>query len=199
MEDDRHTRLMASNRHSIAPQVVVLAVVALVAVACRPIAGLGDPTGGPYPDACNEAAEISVAVGIDHDVPCAGEPPAGCATLPPTPDPQAVAASKPFRQASLDVALDHEGRYEVRLGTATLPHGYLSELGLDIADHTPDTFWIDGGIRLDVRPDIAGRPTIGSIYRDPFVGEEPVTIFLVFEVTQLDSPSVLHVRDVVVR
>jgi hypothetical protein len=149
--------------------------------------------------ACNEAAEIDVFSGVDRDVTCAGEPPAGCATLPPMPDPDAVAAAKPFRLASLDVALDHEGPYEVRLGTATLPNGYLSERALDIPDRTPESFWIDAGIRLDVRPDITGRSPVGSVYRDPFDGPEPITIFLVFDVTQLDTPSVLQVRDVVVR
>jgi hypothetical protein len=149
--------------------------------------------------ACNESAEIQVGAGVDRDVPCAGEPPTGCATLPPTPDPDGVAAAKPFRLTSLDVPLDHEGPYEVRLGTAMLPNGYLSERALDMPDRTPQTFWIDGGVRLDVRPDIAGRPPIGSVYRDPFDGPEAVTIFLVFDVTQLDALSVLHVRDVVVR
>jgi hypothetical protein len=148
---------------------------------------------------CNEDARISISAGIDHDVPCSGEPPAGCATLPPPPDAAAMAAATPFRLASLDVPLDHEGTYEIRLGTATLPDGYLSERSLRLVDDQPDSFWTDGGALLDVRSDIAGRPFVGSIYRDPFDGPEPVTIFLVFEVTDLDSPSVLQVRDIVVR
>jgi hypothetical protein len=147
---------------------------------------------------CNESAEISVGGGVDHDVPCAGEPPEGCATLPPTPDPDAVAAAKPLRIDTLDVPLDHEGPYEVRLGTAMLPNGYLSELAIDIADRSPDTFWMESA-GLQVRPDIPGRPQVGSIYRDPFDGPEPVTVFLIFDLTSLDSPSVLQVRDIVVR
>jgi hypothetical protein len=149
--------------------------------------------------ACNENAEIVVVGDVDHDVPCAGEPPAGCATLPPTPDPAAVAAARSFSLDSLDVRLDDEGPYDIRLGTATLPNGYLSERSLDLADPRPDSFWIDAGVRLDIRSDVAGRPPIGSIYRDPFDGPEPVTIFLVFEVTDLDGPSVMQVRDIVVR
>jgi hypothetical protein len=148
---------------------------------------------------CNEDARISIAAGIDHDVPCAGEPPAGCATLRPPPDSAAMAAATPFSLASLDVPLDHEGPYEIRIGTATLPDGYLSERSLRLVDDQPDSFWIDGGALLDVRSDIAGRPFVGSVYRDRFDGPEPVTIFLVFEVTDLDSPSVLQVRDIVVR
>jgi hypothetical protein len=148
---------------------------------------------------CNDDARISIGAGIDHDVPCAGEPPAGCATLRPPPDSAAMAAATPFILASLDIPLDHEGKYEIRLGTATLPDGYLSERSLRLVDDQPDSFWIDGGALLDVRSDIAGRPFVGSIYRDRFDGPEPVTIVLVFEVTDLDSPSVLQVRDVVVR
>ncbi len=52
---------------------------------------------------------------------------------------------------------------------------------------------------MDVRSDIGGRPSVGSIYRDPFDGPEPVTIYLVFDVNHLEAPSVLQVRDVVVR
>ncbi len=148
---------------------------------------------------CNEVAEIQISTGVDRDVPCAGEPPAGCATLPPTPDAAAVAAAQPFLLRELDVPMDHLGGYEVRLGVATLPNGYLSERSFGLVDRRPDSFWIDGGVHLEVRPDIAGRPPIGSIYRDLFDGPEPVTIFLVFEVTDLDSPSVLQVRDIVVR
>jgi hypothetical protein len=155
--------------------------------------------GVSFRPACNDAAEIQTNSGVDHDVPCAGEPPDGCATLPPTPDPDAVAAARPFRLDAIDVKLDHEGPYEVKLGQATLPNGYLSERSLTLADPQPEDYWIDDGVRLDVRPDVAGRPFVGSIYRDPFDGPEPVTIYLVFEVTQLDEPSVLQVRDVVVR
>ena len=52
---------------------------------------------------------------------------------------------------------------------------------------------------LAVRPTLPGRPEIGSIYRDPFDGPEPVAIFLAFDVEDLDAPSVLQVRNIVVR
>ena len=149
--------------------------------------------------ACNDMASIWVSGGVDRDVPCAGEPPEGCATLPPVPDGSALAAASEFRLASLDVPLDRLGSYEIRLGTATLPNGYLTERSLALADDRPESFWIDDGVRLDVRPDVAGRPAIGNIYRDPFDGPEPVTVYLVFDVTDLDAPSVLQVRDIVVK
>lgn len=149
--------------------------------------------------ACNDVARLELGVGVDRDVPCTGEPPAGCATLPPEPDAAAIAAAQPFALTELDVSIDHTGDYLVRLGFATLPNGYLSERSFDIIDRQPDRYWIDGGVDLQVMPEIAGRPPIGSIYRDPFDGPEPVTIWLVFEVTDLDLPSTMQVRDIVVR
>jgi hypothetical protein len=149
--------------------------------------------------ACNGNAHILTNSGVDSDVPCAGEAPNGCATLPPEPDAATVAAATPFAADSIDVQLDHEGSYEVRLGTATLADGYLFERSFTLGNATPDTFWIDEPVRIDVRPDVAGRPPVGSRYREPFDGPEPVTIYLVFDVSRLDSPSVLQVRDVVVR
>jgi hypothetical protein len=150
--------------------------------------------------ACVESVTIQLGgIGVDRDVPCAGEPPTGCATPPPTPEPAAVAASKPFSLASLDIAIDRKGRYEVELGTASLPDGYLSDRSFSLANPAPEDFWIDDGVLLQVRPDLSGRPPVGSVYRDPYDGPEPVTIFLVFTVTDLDAPSVLQVRDVIVR
>jgi len=150
--------------------------------------------------ACNEDAEIGRhGIGIDRDIPCAGEPPAGCATLPPLPDADAVAAATPFELAALDIPIDHEGRYELKVGSATLPDGYLTERSFDLVESRPENFWIDDGVGLEVRPDVAGRPPIGSVYRDPFDGPEPVTIYVVFEVTDIDRPSLLEVRDIRVR
>jgi hypothetical protein len=155
--------------------------------------------GISFRPACNEAAEIMVHGGVNHDVPCMGEPPAGCATLPPTPDPDAIEAAKPFRLDAIDIALEHRGAYEVRLGSATLPNGYLSERSLTLADPRPRSYWMNEGVFMDVRTDVEGRSFVGSVYRDPFDGPEPVTIYLVFEVNHLEAPSVLQVRDIVVR
>ena len=49
-----------------------------------------------------------------------------------------------------------------------------------------------------MRPVDPARPPIGSIYREPFDGVEPVKVFLVFDVTELTSAAVLQVRDIVV-
>ena len=150
---------------------------------------------------CQKDPQIGLSGGIDHDVPCAGEAPngdpAGCATLPPTPPPAAVAAAKPLRVDVLDIPLGHLGRYEIKVGHAGLPNGYLSKRQFSVADTRPTDFWIRGGIFLDVRPPV-GRPPIGSIYRDPFNGTEPVDVFLAFEVTETNPGAVLRVRNLVV-
>lgn len=148
---------------------------------------------------CNPEAEIRVVAGIDRDVPCSGEAPLGCATLPPTPPPEAVAEATPLRVATLEIPIDHAGRYEVAVGKATLANGNLEERSMWLANARPDEFWIDEGVRLDVRPDDPARPTVGSVYREPFDGSEPVTVFVVFEVTDFDEPATLQLRDIVVR
>jgi hypothetical protein len=51
---------------------------------------------------------------------------------------------------------------------------------------------------LDIRPTVAGRPPVGSIYRDVFKGPEPVDVFLMFEVTETSPGAVLQVRNLVV-
>jgi hypothetical protein len=148
---------------------------------------------------CREDAPLHLWNGVNQDVPCTGEPPAGCATLPPEPDASTIFGSTPLRVAALDVPLDRLGAYDIDLGKASLPNGYLTERAFDVVDHSPENYWMDGGILLDVRPDIESRPELGSIYRDPFPGPEPVSVHLVFTVTELTTPSVLQIRDVVVR
>lgn len=148
---------------------------------------------------CNEDPHIGVSGGVDRDVPCAGEAPEGCATPPPMPRPASVKAAIPLDLASLDISLDHVGSYEVLLGEAGLPDGALSERRASLADTRPTTFWIDDYIRLEVRPTEPGRPPVGSIYRDPYDGVEPVRVFLVFEVVETSPGAVLQVRDILVR
>ena len=54
-------------------------------------------------------------------------------------------------------------------------------------------------IQLEVLPDDPNRPPVGSIYREPFDGSEPVTVYVVFDVTMFEEPSTLQLRDIVVR
>jgi hypothetical protein len=157
--------------------------------------------GSPDNRACANDPQLVVSGGVDHDVTCPGAAPdpASCASLPPTPPQAAIAAAQPLHVAALDIPLDHAGKYAVRVGRASLPNGYLSRREFELADTRPTTFWITGGIRLDVRPTVAGRPPVGNIHRDAFKGSEPVEVFLVFEVTETSPGAILQVRDLVVQ
>jgi hypothetical protein len=150
-----------------------------------------------FDPACGEDARVVFSVGIDHDTPCSGPPPSGCLTLPPTPPPDAMLAARALRVAAIDVPIDHSGHYEIKLGTPTLPNGYLSERRLRLVDDRPATFWVTNSV-LSVRSDVDGRPPVGNIYRAPFAGLEPVSVFLVFDVIEFESPGLLQIRDIFV-
>jgi hypothetical protein len=156
--------------------------------------------GFPSNRACVEDARLmGGGGGVDHDVPCAGEPPAGCATEPPTPRPASVAKARPLEVARLDIPLDRLGVYEIKVGEAGLPDGYLTDRAFELADDQPDDFWIDDVIQLDVRSTERGRPPVGSRFRDPFDGVEAVDVFLVFEVVETSPGAVLGIQNLVVR
>jgi hypothetical protein len=148
---------------------------------------------------CQPDARITLSTGVDGDVPCAGEPPAGCATRPPPPRATSVDASAPMVIASLEVPIDHVGPYEIEIGAASLPDGALSVRTATLADPQPIDYWIDEGIRIEVRPDISGRPPIGSVFRDPFDGPESVHVFLVFDVVEFEPGAVLRLTDIEIR
>jgi hypothetical protein len=154
--------------------------------------------GISFSPVCDPDARLMQSSGVDRDVPCSGEAPAGCATLPPTPPPDAVERAEPLEVEAIDIPIDKEGRYRVEVGRATLPNGYLSERSMTIVDPQPTDFWADF-VQLEVRPDDPGRPPVGSIYREPLDGSEPVTVYVVFDVTMFHEPSTLQLRDIVVR
>jgi len=154
--------------------------------------------GSPADRVCSNDPHIMVARGEgDHDVPCPdGVALEVCASEPPQPGPAAVARARPLRVAALDVPIDHLGPYEIKVGNVGLPNGYVSRHDLRLLDDSPEEFWIDRGIRLELRPIIAGRPAIGNVHRDAFDGTEPAAVFLVFEVSDLSPGGVLRVRDI---
>jgi hypothetical protein len=147
--------------------------------------------------ACFPDAQIRIDGHIDHDTPC-GIDGKTCATLPPSPRPAVQAIARPLRVASLDIPLDHSGPYEVEVGEAGLPDGVLSTLSGSLAETDPETFWIAEGISIEARPVDPSRPPLHSVFREPFDGVEPVKVFLVFDVTELKSDSVLQVRNLIV-
>ena len=153
--------------------------------------------------ACSDDPQIRLFGGVNRDTPCPGTEPCGPdnppSKLPPGPRPASIAASSPLRVPSVDVPLDHVGHYEVPVGTASVPDGVMSERSASLADTRPTTFWIDDGVTIDVRSDIAGRPPVDMYYRDRFDGPEPVHIYLVFDVVEVHPGAVLQVRNLVVR
>ena len=149
---------------------------------------------------CTDEPEVIVHTGVDHDVPCAGEPPDGCASPLPTIDPAVAAMAVPLTIDALDVPIDHTGRYEIPLGIATVPNGMLSERALSIPDASPDgMLFSPDGIGLEIRSiddgdlvDHAVRPRLAD-------GHRGVDVRLVFVITQFDPGAVLEVREIVVR
>jgi len=160
--------------------------------------GVGGGIGHGADDACDYDPTIGIGAGdVDRDVPCSGEPPAGCATLPPTPRPEIRAKATPRRVPVLDIPLDHLGRYEIELGVAGLPDGAFTRSSASVVETRPESFWIRDA-QLVIEPVDPTRPEVGSTYRDPFDGVEPVRVTLVCDVTEVSPGAVLQVRDIVV-
>lgn len=136
-----------------------------------------------------------------HDVPCAGEPPDGCATSVPPIDADLVAVAVPIRVPSHVVSVDHPGLYEVTLGTGSLPNGILTQATYQLNDPwSSDVTYRESPPRVVIRslePD--GRP-FDNVYehgwRDAL---ERVEAVLVFDVKRFDPGATVEVRDVVVR
>jgi hypothetical protein len=158
--------------------------------------------GGGYDLGCNDPPAIRLSAPMlegYQDVPCAGEPPDGCASPVPTIDPAVADDGRPLRIPSIDVPLDHDGVYDIALGNAVLPNGVLSETTFALVDERQTTFALeDGAVSLVVSgPD--GEPIWNVYQRGWRAGTETVDVRLVFEIAQAEPGAVLQVRDVVVR
>lgn len=68
------------------------------------------------------------------DIPCEGEPPAGCATPVPPPDPAALADAVALEIDRLDIPIDRRGSFSIVVGEARLPNGILLEASLEFVD-----------------------------------------------------------------
>lgn len=181
------------SRHQVARVVFTLAngSTLVQAVDC-----VGIPSG-PDDAVCQEP-RLTVVSQVDHDVPCAGEPPDGCPS-PIVPDAAAVALSKPLQVPRVDVPIDAIGHREVKVGDLTVPNGYVSAVEARVVNDQPTDFWISDTILLDLRPD-PGRPPFGNVYNRPLVdGVEHAELWLVFDVSEASPGAVLHLADVVAR
>ncbi len=136
-----------------------------------------------------------------HDVPCAGEPPDGCAKPLPSIEAKAALAARPIVLDRLVVPIDHVGAYEVPVGEGSLPNGILTNTEFTLADDWPDDLSItDGSIGLDVRslePD--GKPFHNYYDHGWRPGTERIRAVLVFSVTRFQPGALLDVRGIFVK
>jgi hypothetical protein len=122
------------------------------------------------------------------------------ATPVPSIAPDALAEATALRIDRLDIPIDHTGTNEVVLGEAWLPNGLVTTAGFALVDDWPPGVTIlDGGVRLEVRSQLDGKP-IQNIYEHGWrKGIEGVDAVLVFDVFRFDPGATLSIADVVVR
>jgi hypothetical protein len=174
--------------------------------------------GGQYSILCTETPEIELILPLQNgyrDVPCNGEPertataaeqmanqtiPPTCPTPFPSPDPTTAAAEQPLLVPSMDIPIDHVGAYHVALGQGTLANGILEVTSMKASDPHPSSFFLRGGIWLELtslKP--GGLPFDNYFLHGRVEGTEPFSAQLTFEVMAFDPGAVLRIRDVVIR
>ncbi len=118
----------------------------------------------------------------------------------PSAAPDALAGATELRIDRLDIAIDRTGPQEVVLGAARLPNGLLTTAEFALVDDWPAGVSIlDGGVGLEIRSMLDGRP-ISNIYEHGWrEGVEVVEAVLVFDVFRFDPGASVSIRDVVVR
>ena len=160
---------------------------------------MGIPSGPACMD--EPAWEITTVIGAGYaDVPCAGEPPDGCATPVPGRERAAIMASNELRIDHRVIPVPDVGRHEVRLGTATLANGVLIEARGTLVNPWPAGVRLSSeGIRLVVRSLVPGRPAFMNIYEHGwYPGTEAVEVLLVYEARHVEPGATIEIRDVVV-
>jgi hypothetical protein len=165
--------------------------------------------GRPDDAVCTDHPEIPVYAPYEpgtgyHDVPCAGDTPAGdptgCATPLPAIRPSAAAEAVPLEIAASDIPITSTGRLEIDVGSAVLPNGVLSDARFSLADPSTREFGVADGIRLEVRSQDPTRPPFTNAYTHGwYPGTESVEVFLVLDVTSFTPGAQLQIRDLVVR
>jgi hypothetical protein len=128
-----------------------------------------------------------------HDVPEGASP-------VPSAAPDALEMATELHIDRLDIPIEHTGPHEIVLGEAWLPNGLLTEADFELVDDWPPGLTIlDGGVSLEVRSQLDGRP-IWNIYEHGWrEGIEGVDAVLVFDVFRFDPGAKLSIADVIVR
>lgn len=161
--------------------------------------------GGQYSILCTETPEIALGgPTMDgsgyRDVPCANETGEGCGIPWPSADPAALAAARPLRVPVLDIAIDHEGPYDIEVGHAVVPNGVIASSRVRLGNPMTQAVTVsDDGILFEVRPADPTAPPFDNYYsRGWHPGPEEVVVSLRFRVTAFSPGAVIQIRDVVV-
>ena len=157
--------------------------------------------------ACTDHPVINVRTPIDgyRDISCGGEDAAGnptnCATPLPAIDASATKAARPLNVAALDIPIDRDGRYEVRIGTAGIANGVLAAASVTLGQPRLDALILDDeGVSMRIRPaDPTHRPFENYYQHGWCPGVEEADVFLDFDVVSHDPGAVLQVRDLIVQ
>lgn len=121
------------------------------------------------------------------------------ATPVPSAAPDAIEMAAELRVDRIDIPIDHSGPHEIVLGEAWLPNGLLTTADFELVDDWPPGVTIlAGGISLEVRSELDGRP-IRNIYEHGWrEGIEGVEAVLVFNVFRFEPGATLSIQGVVV-
>jgi hypothetical protein len=157
--------------------------------------------------ACTSQPVVNAGSPIDgyRDIPCAGEDaggnPTDCATPLPAIEASATKAARPLKVAALDIPIDRDGAYEVKVGTAGIANGVLGTAQFSIADEALELFILDdAGVSMRIRPtDPTHRPFDNYYQHGWYPDVEDADVFLLFDVVGHDPGAALEVRDLTVR
>lgn len=154
--------------------------------------------------ACTDDSRLdarSLYAGGYRDVPCSGEEPDGCSKPFPSSEPDVLDAANPLIVAERTIAIEHDGRHEVSLGTASLPNGILTDASFAFEEGWPDDVALAGAFGwIEVRSlEADGKPFDNYYLHGWREGIERVEAFVIFDVLWFRPGADLSIRDVVVR
>jgi hypothetical protein len=163
--------------------------------------------GSQFSIACSDHPVVNTRTPIEgyHDIPCGGEDatgnPTDCATPLPAIDRAATDAARPLKVAGLDIPIDHDGPYEVRIGTAGIANGVLTTASFTIQDPALDQLLLDeDGVSMRIRSTDPTHPPFDNYYQHGwYPGVEDADVFLDFVVVSHGRDAVLQVRNLIVQ
>jgi hypothetical protein len=127
-----------------------------------------------------------------------GDTPEGATPLPSL-DPEAVANAKALRVPELAIPVERTGPQLIRLGTALLPNGYLTEATISLADPWPSSVLFEDGILMLLRPSTGGEPIRNEYETGWHQGTFEVDVTLTFDVAWFEPGTSFTLVDIVVR